>query len=66
MDIDDRKMLYNLGRLDGYAEVLTLVWSKGERAALREIAEQLLKVSGANPHPHAKWYLEQQLRGSEL
>ena len=49
---------HQLGKRDAVAETLMLVRLNGERAALREIAEQLLKSDEEHPNPHAKWYLE--------
>ena len=54
----DQNIFYKLGKRDAVAQSLMLVRDKGERAALRELAQQLIASDKANPNPHAKWYLE--------
>ena len=51
------KLLHQLGKRDAIAEMFMLVRLKGERTALRLIAEQLINSDTENPNPHAKWYL---------
>ena len=57
----DERLMYQLGKRDTVAETLMLVRLKGEREALRDIAEQLIKSDEECPNPHAKWYLENHL-----
>lgn len=54
---DQEKIFYALGRVDQMANILMEVRVNGERKALLELSEELLKIKP--DHPHALKYLEE-------
>lgn len=52
----DYKLAYQLGTIDAMAKLFATIRSSNERAALIDIAKQMMQLKDQNPH--AKWYLE--------
>lgn len=52
----ENQVYYRLGKRDAVAETLMLVRERGERAALLQLADELLTLQPE--HPHALWVKE--------
>jgi hypothetical protein len=52
------KHIYDFGRRDAIANLFLLIRQNGEKATLKDLAEQLVKSDPVNPNCHAQWYLE--------